>query len=109
MSKLREYESRLRAMGNQTTIKWDYLDPKGGRLKNDQKVEELQLADIVASATQEAFELDPYGRTENRYLIELAPRLYRHPDPGRSITSYGLEMHPWNAAVQALHPWILDL
>ena len=109
MAKLREYEHKLRDLGNQTTIKWDYLDPHGGRLENDKKVEELQLADIVASSTQNAFEPDAFGHTENHYLLQLAPRLYRHPDPRRSITSYGLKMHPWNDAVRAAHPWIANL
>ena len=69
-------------------------------------MEELQLADLVASATASAFEPDTFGNTEPRYLREMAPRLYRH---NGNLTSYGLKMHPWTAAVQAAYPWVQDL
>lgn len=107
LAKLREYEAKLRGLGEQTTIRWDHLDPAGGRLDNDTSVEELQLADMAASATAEAFEAKPDGSTDSRYLRQLVPRLYCHPN--RVLTSYGLKMHPWNAAARAAYPWVAEL
>jgi hypothetical protein len=52
LAKLRQYEAKLRAI--ETTIKWPYLDPHGGRLSRDDELEQLQLADIAASATADA-------------------------------------------------------
>ncbi|WP_250291423.1 hypothetical protein [Frankia sp. CiP1_Cm_nod1] len=62
---------------------------------------------MAASATFPAFEQDQYGNTEDRYLRELAPRLYRRP--GRPITSYGLKVHPWNETTGAAYPWAAAL
>ena len=108
LSTLRQYEVRLRAMGPpDCRIEWASLDPRGGRIDQPSRLEQLQLADISASATACAFEPDKFGNTENRYLREMAPRLYRYP--GGSITSYGLKMHPWNATSQAAHPWASTL
>jgi hypothetical protein len=107
ISKLREYENKLR--GRQTEIHWHFLDPRGGRLANDQKIEQLQLADTAASAIAEAFEPDAFGNTEQRYLRELVPRLYRGPGGSRPLTSYGLKMHPWNDAARAAYPWVTGL
>jgi hypothetical protein len=42
LAKLREYEAKLRGLGERTTIRWDHLDPAGGRLDNDTSVEGLQ-------------------------------------------------------------------
>jgi hypothetical protein len=109
LAKLRQYEVRLRALGDETTIRWQHLDPHGGRLDADTNLEQLQLADLAASATAEAFELKPNGTVDRRYLTELAPRLYRSTTPGRMLTSYGLKMHPWNPATRAAYPWVLTL
>lgn len=109
LAKLRAYETRLRDLGTDTTIKWPFVDPHGGRLDNDQNVELLQLADVVASATATAFEPSPLGYTEQRYLEALSPRLYRSTRAGRSVTSYGLKMHPWNDAARAAYPWVAAL
>lgn len=103
IAKLREYEARLRA-DPACKINWSYLAP--GRIDQPTRIEELQLADLAASATAAAFEPDAYGNTERRYLEEMAPRLYRH---NGNLTSYGMKMHPWNAAVKAAHPWVQAL
>jgi hypothetical protein len=109
LPKLRQYEEKLRNLGNETTIRWEHLDPRGAQFNSDREVEQLQLADISASATAEAFEPNRFGAVETRYVRELAPRLYRSRTPGRSLTSYGLKMHPWNRAAQAAYPWVNDL
>ncbi len=104
LTTLRQYEARLRAMRPpDCRIDWASLDPHGGRIDQPSRLEQLQLADIAASATACAFEPDKFGNTEDRYLREMAPRLYRYP--GGAITSYGLKMHPWNAASQGAHGW----
>jgi hypothetical protein len=105
-SKLRYYESRLRQLPG-CQVSWPWLDPHGGRIDQPSRVEQLQLADIAASATFGAFEPDRYRNTETRYLEELAVCLYRRP-PG-PLTSYGLKMHPWNDATKAAYPWVAAL
>jgi hypothetical protein len=101
--KLRSYESILRTTGG-CEIAWAWMDPHGGRINQHSRIELLQLADLTASAIAAAFEPDPFGNTERRYLRELAPRLYRRP-PGK-LTSYGLKIHPGNAQAKAAYPWL---
>ncbi|MFF4765097.1 DUF3800 domain-containing protein [Streptomyces sp. NEAU-H3] len=105
LSQLRQYEAALR--GQQTQISWSALDPRGGRIDQPKNLELLSLADIAASATFSAFNLDKHGNTEERYLRSLAPRLYRRP-PGM-ITSYGMKMHPWASSTKAAYPWVAAL
>jgi hypothetical protein len=106
LERLREYEAILRA---QTTcpIAWSWLDPKGGRLDQPSRCELLQLSDIAASATFQAFEPDRHGNTEPRYLEEFAARLYRRGTA--PLTSYGLKMHPWRDTTKAAYPWVAAL
>ncbi len=106
LAKLRTYEAILRQSPD-CHIAWQSLDPHGGRLDQPNKVEYLQLADSVASGTFAAFEVDAFRNTEPRYLIEMAPRLYRRS--GGRLTSYGLKMHPWSEAARAAYPWVSDL
>ncbi len=87
-------------------VEWSALDPKGGAIDQPKRSGYLQLADIAVSATAQAFEPDGHGNTEQRYLKELGPRLYRQA--GGAITSYGLKMHPWNDQSKATHPWLLS-
>ncbi|MFC8432225.1 DUF3800 domain-containing protein [Streptomyces sp. NPDC057253] len=102
---LRQYEAALRAM--QTSIVWTALDPAGGKINQPAKVEMLQCADLAASATYRAFELDRFGNTEDRYLRELSPRIYRRG--GGAITSYGMKVHPWDSNTKAAYPWVAAL
>jgi hypothetical protein len=105
MAQLRQYEARLRA--RQTTLKWAHLDASGGSIDQPKRVEQLQLADIAASAIFQAFEPDQFGNTERRYLMELAGCLYRRE--GRPLTSYGLKIHPWSETAKAAYPWVAAL
>lgn len=105
VAQLREYETRLRA--RDTALKWGHLDPVGGRIDQPSRVEQLQLADIAASGTFQAFEPDEFGNTERRYLHELTPVLYRRR--GRALTSYGLKVHPWSESARAAYPWVAAL
>jgi hypothetical protein len=105
LSKLREYEERLVEQPD-CKIAWKSV-PRGGRIDQPSRIEELQLADMVASATAQAFEPDAFGNTEQRYFREISPRLYRRgPAP---VTSYGLKMHPWNNKTKAAYPWVAAL
>jgi hypothetical protein len=106
LEKLREYEAILRT-DRRCHITWAALAATGGRIDQPSRIEQLQLADIAASGIFKAFEPDDYGNTEQRYLEELAPRLYRNP-PG-PLTSYGLKMHPWNDKTRAAYPWVAAL
>jgi hypothetical protein len=106
MEDLRGYESVLSTLPG-CQIHWPSLDSRGGSIDQPQRLEPLQLADLVASATGAAFNRDRWGNIETRYLQSLAPRLYRH---GQSpLTSYGLKMHPWGDATKAAYPWIAAL
>lgn len=108
--RLREYEAALRAQPeSMCKIAWPAMDPKGGRLEQPQRVEMLQLADAVASATFAAFEPDTYGNTETRYLQEFDQRMWRRGNGQNRLTSYGLKMHPWNDNTKAAYPWVAAL
>ncbi|UQB74702.1 DUF3800 domain-containing protein [Rhodococcus ruber] len=106
--KLREYERRLRSLPSaDCKIAWDHVNPKGGQIDQPSRVELLQLADIAASATAIAFNPDDNGFTEDRYLRNLLPILYRRN--GGALTTYGLKMHPWNNNTKAAYPWVAAL
>ncbi|MBO9522603.1 MAG: DUF3800 domain-containing protein [Nocardioidaceae bacterium] len=105
---LREYERRLRAMSD-CTVRWSVVTERGGRLDQPVRVEELQLADAVASATYAAFEPDGFGNVENRYLRELSPRMWRRGAGSNALTSYGLKIHPWRDITKAAYPWVAAL
>jgi len=103
LAHLRALEARMKEQPR-AQIDWPYLDPRGGSIDRPAKVQLLQLADLVASATAQAFEPRPgppapwyragprEGPTDRTYLEALAPRLYRRP-PGR-LSSYGLKVYP---------------
>jgi Protein of unknown function (DUF3800) len=106
IEKLREYEAILRQKPD-CQIAWAAMNPRGGRLDQPSRVEGLQLADTVASATFAAFEPDQFGNTEQRYLHELAPRLYQRGRGPDRLTSYGLKIHPGTA--KTAYPWVAAL
>lgn len=105
LGELRQYEAALQVMP--TSIEWGALDPKGGRIEQPNKVEMLQCADLAASATFRAFEPDQFGNTEQRYLGELRPRLYRRGNG--AITSYGMKLHPGESSTKAAYRWVAAL
>jgi len=103
LSQLRHYEAVLKGLTD-CTVHWAAVDSKGGSIDQPNRLEYLQLADIAASATAQAFEPNRFGNVETRYLELLEPRLYRYKTS--PVTSYGLKMHPWNAKSRAAHPWL---
>ena len=88
--KLHDYRSALKQ--SETQIDWPTYNGHPFRIASPDKVELLQLADTAASAFFRAVEPDAYGNTEQRYLAELAPKLYRR-FPG-NVASYGLKVFP---------------
>ncbi len=107
-SSLRAYEAELRAE-EECQIAWPHLDPRGGHLDQPSRVEQLQLADAIASATGAAFNRDRFGYTEQRYLHELQSIVYRRGAGANALTSYGLKMHPWHETARAAYPWVAAL
>lgn len=107
LSQLRQYEAALRA--SSTSVAWDYLDPSGGTIDQPSRDERLQIADIGASATAQAFEPDRFGNTEDRYLREMLPRVWARGNGANRLTTYGLKMHPWSASTKAAYPWVATL
>lgn len=108
VERLREYEARLRS-APKCNIAWEAVDPRGGRIDQPSRVELLQLADAVASATFTAFEPDAFGNTKDRYLREFASRLWRRGNGPNALTSYGLKLHPYSDATRAAYPWVAAL
>jgi len=106
MSKLREYEARLRE--SQSRIAWSHLSPSGGRIDQPKRVPMLQLADIPASAIGAAFNPCERGFTETRYLTEFIRKIL-YVRNGGALTTYGLKMHPWNESTKAAYPWVAAL
>lgn len=106
METLREYEAILRD-DPRCQVAWQAVSAHGGRLDQPSRIELLQLADVAASATAVAFEPDAHGNTEQRYLQEIGPRLYRRGTA--PLTSYGLKMHPWSETTKAAYPWVAAL
>jgi hypothetical protein len=93
--KLHAYRNALFA--SPTQIHWPSFAGHQFRFAGTNAIELLQLADTCASAIFQAVEPDPFGNVEERYLRNLAPKLYRY---GQSpITSYGLKVFPASQGV----------
>lgn len=105
MEDLREYEHRLRS--GQSTIRWDHLDPRGGGIDQPQRLQELQLADLLVSASAPAFEPDRFGNVETAYFQQVQRRFYRKQ--GGGALGYGLKIHPWAEGTKAAYPWAAAL
>ena len=88
--KLHNYREALRH--SQTQIRWKAFHGHVFRINHPHTIELLQIADNAASALFRAVEPDDYGNIEDRYLRELAPKLYRRG--AANVTSYGLKVFP---------------
>lgn len=86
--KLVGYDEILRKLPG-CQVAWAHV-PHVGRLSGPKVNERLQLADIAASATWQAFE-EQKGFAEPRYLEEMAPSLWVRRG---NMLSYGLKIHP---------------
>lgn len=109
--KLREYEAILERGRNSIRSAW--LDPAGCEVVGYNDRVELQLADIVASATACAFEEDEFGNVEDRYLRALRNLAWdgRHVHDegvGGDIRKYGLKFHPAKVLGLARYRWVRE-
>lgn len=89
-------------------IEWSALDGPPV-IEVPARVEELQLADLASSATGAAFNVDQFGNPEPRYLREMLPVFYRRGDGPRALISYGLKLHPKEAATHQDYQWTAAL
>lgn len=88
--KLHDYRGALER--STTNIWWPSFEGHPFRIESPGKIENLQLADIAASALFRAIEPDEFGNVEPRYLNEILPKVYRRG--AASISSYGLKVFP---------------
>lgn len=105
LADLRALEQRIRI--EQAQIDWSFLSPSGGMVNQPTRVEQLQLADIAASATFRAFEPDRFGNCEPRYLECLRPKVHRGSFTKESTTQ--LSIHPFDKSTKAAYPWVATL
>lgn len=89
-AKLHNYRRALQL--SSTQIRWSAFAGHVWRINHPNTIELLQLADATASALFKAVDADQYGNTEDRYLRELAPKLYRRGSA--NVISYGLKVFP---------------
>ena len=88
-ARLREYEARLKGSAD-CKVAWTHV-PRGGAFSTPKHDERLQLADIVTSATWQAFE-EKRGFVEPRYVQEFQSLLWRRGNG--NLLSYGLKIVP---------------
>lgn len=94
--KLHDYRRALEL--SRTKIHWPAYVGHPFRVNHPNTIHLLQVADAVASGLFRGVEPDGYGNTEQRYIAELAPALYRRTG---NITSYGLKVFPTSEAEPA--------
>ncbi len=88
--KLHNYRQALEL--SSTSIHWPSFAGHQFRVAGMAAVQLLQLADSTASALYSAIEPDQFGNIEDRYLRNIAPKLYRYASS--PVTSYGLKVFP---------------
>ena len=101
--KLREYEGIL--LGMDTQIRWKWLAPC--EVVNSADREELQLADLVASAVGSSVEPDAFGNVEHRYVYEMRSKIWVRK--GGLLPVYGLKVHPAAVMGRVAYSWIKKL
>jgi hypothetical protein len=104
-ARLRLYIERLHREPD-SSIQWAHLKSPF-RIDTPKNRAMLQLADSASGAVTSAFEPDPLGYTEQRYLEALMPKIWRRP--GRELWKDGLKYGPWPSSdCGAEHPWFVD-
>jgi len=88
--KLHSYRNALDM--SPTKIHWPSFDGHPFRFAGMATVQLLQLADSTASALYAAIEPDQFGNVEDKYLQNIAPKLYRYG--ASAVTAYGLKVFP---------------
>ena len=90
IEKIEDYRSRLEKI--ETHIHWPSFAGHPFVMRGMEEIELLQMADSSASAVAAAIEPNKHGDTEDRYLRNLAPKLYRYGTS--ALTTYGLRVFP---------------
>lgn len=90
VQKINDYRKLLEGMG--TNIHWPSFAGNNFAMRGMEERELLQLADSAASSIHAAIEPNRFGDVEDRYLGNLAPKLYRYG--ARPLTMYGLKVFP---------------
>lgn len=88
--KLHDYRNALQL--SPTNIHWPSFHGHPFRFGGMAAVQLLQLADSTASTLYAAIEPDQFGNVEDRYLRNIAPKLYRYGSS--AVTAYGLKVFP---------------
>lgn len=68
----------------------------------------LQLADIIASSTYQAFEPDYYGNIETSYIMQLRNNIFCYNE---KCLGYGLKLYPTNSGLieKDYYSWLNDM
>lgn len=93
IQKIIDYRERLEK--KQTHMEWASFAGHPFTMKSTEEAELLQLADSVASGIAAAIEPNNFGDVEDRYLRNVAPKLYRYRKS--PLTTYGLRVFPPDA------------
>lgn len=99
------YVTRLQGLN--TNIEWGYLKMPA-KIDTPPRRRMLQLADTASGAIHRAFEPDNYGFTEQVFLNDLKPVIWRRYRT-HSLAKSGLKLGPWPDPDEALHvPWFKE-
>lgn len=90
VEKIQAYRKKLES--GSTKIEWKSFDGHPFVMRGMEEREMLQIADCSASSLAAAIEPNNLGDVEDRYLRNLAPKLYRYKD--KPNTAYGLKVYP---------------
>jgi len=101
-SELEEYINTTKIFGQIKSVFDSYKSVDVWQLKN------LQVADICASSMHDAFEKDQFGYIEERYVMELSPKLYRRKG---NLDKYGLKVFPTECIekYKSAYAWLKDI
>ncbi len=88
--KLHNYRTALEM--SQTNIHWPSFHGHPFRFGGMAAIQLLQFADSTASTLYAAIEPDQFGNVEDRYLRNIATKLYRYGNS--AVTGYGLKVFP---------------
>jgi hypothetical protein len=90
--------------GRSTNIEWRHVRLPA-KVDTPANRAMLQLADTASGAVYQAFEPDEFGSTEQVYLSDMKPVIWRR-HPGGSLAGRGLKLGPWPDPTEEAHvPW----
>lgn len=90
-----------------TNIEWSHLRLPA-KIDTPPRRRMLQVADSASGAVYQAFEPDEFGQTEQAYLKDLRPVIWRRYS-SHSLVKSGLKLGPWPNSDEEKHvPWFAD-